>query len=253
MSPNNSLALSLRGRALERISELEKAVGTQNAVAALSAAVASEQAYSDALANAPDDGHEERWAPCALALARFAKSRGEFAEAAAHATAACSLDPKSATARDMATRLGRLAKGLPEEVEVEATPAAKARKAKAAAAASEEINFIDAGFVSPGPIAGASDMTADERSKVFFDTMRAQKLAKEEEEQAALAMKLARMTPEERLSYETEQSDKIKHDAKKDKVMNKQLGAFGRSPAAVRGRGGRSRGIGSSYSSPRLI
>jgi hypothetical protein len=98
-------------------------------------------------------------------------------------------------------------------------------------------------------VGSGRDLSADERTRVFFETMREQKRAEAEAKAAEEAAKLSRMDVQERAAYEAKVAAEAQHAEKKDKVITRQLSAFGGSAknllmARGRGRGG-ARGGGS--------
>lgn len=172
-----------------------------------------------------------------LALGRMAKTAGKWDEAIKHLTTALERDSSLAEATDLLNRCKRLAAGQPEFPPVE--------RSKPKTSKNDEVQFADMGGLET--FAVDSNMTADERKAAYFAHLRAEKKRKQEEEEARETAKLNSMTPEERAEYEAQRDAKQKHEARKDKVLNKQLGQYGgggRGALALRGGRGRGRGRG---------
>lgn len=215
-APTDSRVLAAQGRLCVRFAESEEIVG--NMAGAERDFSAAERNFRSALAFAPE-GAEENCAPFALALGKIARNYGRLEEALGHGEAALEMDAKLSAAEDFVARVRRLLKGLPEEEEKVPTPPAPSAREKAKA---EQVAFVETGF-SNVRAAITAEMTPEERNKAFFEKMREDKAAKEEEERQALEAKVARMTPEERAEYEAKLSADEKYAATKDRVLNTQL------------------------------
>ncbi len=88
------------------------------------------------------------------------------------------------------------------------------------------------------------DLSADDRTRVFFETMREQKRLEEEAKAADVAAKVARLDPAERAAYEAKVAADAQYAQKKDKVITKQLTAFGSGRNVLLAGRGRGRGRG---------
>ena len=220
--PGLSAALEARAAARELLgSDAEsRAAGTGTAL--LAAAEADFAAVAPATATSR------------FGLGRIAKRAGRLEDAARELAAATKLDGSLAEAADLLARVQRLQRGEPE-VAPPASPRAKK---------TDEVQFMDVG--ASLPLADMAGLSADERQAEFFRAIKADKKRKEDEEKEALRAKLAKLTPEELAAYEAEQEEKERHEAKKDKVINRQLGQYGGAgkAAALLSARGRGRGRG---------
>ena len=88
------------------------------------------------------------------------------------------------------------------------------------------------------------DLSSDARTRVFFETMREQKRLEEETKAAEVAAKVARMDPAERAAYEAKVAADAQYAQKKEKVITKQLTAFGSGRNVLLMGRGRGRGRG---------
>lgn len=88
------------------------------------------------------------------------------------------------------------------------------------------------------------DLSADDRTRVFFETMREQKRLEEEAKAADVAARVARLDPAERAAYEAKAAADAQYAQKKDKVITKQLTAFGSGRNVLLAGKGRGRGRG---------
>ena len=225
-APTDSRVLAAQGRLCVRFAEAEQSAG--NSAGVERDFSAAERNFRSALAFAPE-GAEERCAPFALELGKIARHYGRLEEALSHGEAALEMDAKLSAAADFVARVGRLLKGLPEvEERVPTPPVPSAREREKA----EQVAFVETGF-SGVHAAITAEMTPEERKKAFFEKMREEKAAKDEEERQALEAKVARMSPEERAEYEAKRAADEKYAAKKDKVLNNQLSCAAGAPRVV--------------------
>lgn len=228
MGPPTPAALVVVGRLNERLAALEDTPAEEKAARS----AAAQKAYESVLAIVADLGKSELPAP--LGLARMAKAAGNWEAAQSNLRMVLSIDVGHAEATDMLGRVKRLAAGQPEFA-----PLQPPKKKKA-----EEIQYADIGLMVPRTALSA-DMSTEERNAAYFAQLKEDKARREAEAKAAEDRKVASMTPEERAEYEKEKAAKEKHEARKDKMLQKQLGSYtgGTGAAAMRGRGrGRGRG-----------
>ncbi len=222
----------LGGRVADRLASL-----LDDNEAAAEKRTAAEAAYRSAMAAGGAAG-----ADASLWLGLMLKSTGRYGDAVAAFEAAVAAGerlrggkPAFEEATDLLQRCKRLAAGQPEYPVVVEKP----RKG-------ETMHFTDTGLGSPSDLDGLSP---EQRKAAYFAKLKASKKEKEEEEKAAKNLKLARMTDEERAEFEAAEAAEEKHKARKDKVMNRQMAAYGGSggggAAALLARGrGRGRGRG---------
>jgi hypothetical protein len=178
------------------------------------------------------------FAQAAFQLAGMLKRAGKLQEAKEQIEAAMAHAPALAGAADLKTRITRLLAGKPE-VEPEAPRVDRRRRGE------DEIKLLDVGVALPLG-AMSPGMTAEDRDAAFWNTLRADKVRKEEEARRQEEARVASMTPEEREEYERTKADKEKHEQRKARMLDGQMrgySATGASALKARGRG-RARGGG---------